>query len=470
MFCKHKAVGSNPTGGSRKQKKGKKNMNQLQYIPIGQLHHHPKNPRLDLGDLTELCESIKARGVMQNLTVVPRPDQDGYWVVIGNRRMEASKMAGLTELPCVVADMTEKEQASTMVLENMQRSDLTLYEQAHGFQMMMDLGMSEKEISEKTGFSESTVRRRVKLNQFDKDAFQQKCDQGATLMDFVELAKVTDPAVQDKILASKDAQIMRIEIQLAIKRQENERVIRLIEPEIQKYAKKLSPADQWSSKYNSKYYWRIEEAEKTYKAPDDIGEVEYFYFITSYDIKLYVKNTKLAQTEAQAQEAERQAKRKAQLREIKEWAKGAASFRQMFVEQFKATDKQTMALMNMLLEYGLKQKGCSGKLLEYHGWREEIFRWLLNMPKNEVQEDESLWAECLEAGIPFARILLAWALSGGIITDGPDKGYYHTYEPKWCEDKNLDLIYELLVRLGYRMSSTDEELKNGTHKCYQVEE
>lgn len=445
-------------------------MNQLQYIPIGQLHHHPKNPRLDLGDLTELCESIRSRGVMQNLTVVPRPEQDGYWVVIGNRRMEASKLAGLSELPCLVADMSEKEQASTMVLENMQRSDLTLYEQAHGFQMMMDLGMSEKEISEKTGLSESTVRRRVKLNLFDKDAFQKKCDQGATLMDFVELAKVTDPEIQDKILASKDAQSMRFEIKLAIKQQEDERVIRLIEPQIQKYAKKLSGDDQWNGKYNSKYRWCIEDAEETYKAPDDIGEVEYFYFITSYEIKLYVKNTKPAQTEAQVREAERQAKEKSRMREIKKWAKGAASSRQMFVESFTATGKQTLVLMNMLLEYGLHQKDFRGYLRAYHGWREEIFRWLLNMPKNETQEAESLWAECLEAGIPFARILLAWALSGGIMTDGPDKGYYHDYGPKWRENKELDLIYDLLVRLGYKMSGFDEELKNGTHKCYQMEE
>lgn len=447
-------------------------MNQMQYIPIEQLHHHPKNPRLDLGDLTELSESIRQRGVMQNLTVVPRPDGDGYWVVIGNRRMEASKKAGLSELPCVVADMTEKEQASTMVLENMQRSDLTLYEQAHGFQMMMDLGMSEKEISEKTGFSESTVRRRVKLNLFDKDAFQKKCDQGATLMDFVELAKVTDPAVQDEILACKDAQSMRNEIRLAIKRQENERVIALIEPQIRKYAKKLSAADQWSSKYKSVYYWRLENTEKEYKQPDDIGEVEYFYFITSYDIKLYVRNTKQMKTEAEEKKAQRQAKRKAQLKEIKEYAKAYASFRQMFVERFAVPPTGTARLMELLLELGLKQKGCSGGLLEYHGWQENVFRWYLNMaPRDKEQPtDKTLWDECKEAGIPFSRILLAWALSGGIVDDAPDRGYYHPYEPKWDSNKQLDQIYEILQSVGYYMSEQEIQMQNGTHKCYTMEE
>ena len=135
-------------------------MNQmLQMIPIDKLFPHPDNPRKNLGDLTELAESIKASGVMQNLTVVPligengEPVEDAYTVIIGHRRLSAAKLAGLTELPCVVCEMSHKEQIATMLLENMQRSDLTVYEQAQGFQMMLDLGESVTGISEKTVFS-----------------------------------------------------------------------------------------------------------------------------------------------------------------------------------------------------------------------------------------------------------------------------------------------------------------------------
>ena len=146
--------------------------NKIFMIPIGSLLHHPKNPRQDLGDLTELADSIRARGVMQNLTVVKCPEEEGkYWVVIGNRRLEAARMAGLDSLPCSVAEMDEKEQLATMLMENMQRQDLTVYEQAQGFQMMMDLGFTQKEISEKTGFSESTVRNRLKLTKFKEKDF-----------------------------------------------------------------------------------------------------------------------------------------------------------------------------------------------------------------------------------------------------------------------------------------------------------
>lgn len=102
-------------------------------IAIEQLDIHPQNVRKVYTDIDELAESIKARGVMQNLTVVPTPDKkDHYLVVIGNRRLTAARKAGLKTMPCSVVEMTEKEQISTMLLENMQRSDLSVSEQAQG--------------------------------------------------------------------------------------------------------------------------------------------------------------------------------------------------------------------------------------------------------------------------------------------------------------------------------------------------
>ena len=83
---------------------------------------------MDLGDLTELAESIRVNGVLQNLTVVPADGKapGKYYVVIGNRRLEASMIAGVMELPCVVSDMDQKTQVATMLEENMQSADLTV--------------------------------------------------------------------------------------------------------------------------------------------------------------------------------------------------------------------------------------------------------------------------------------------------------------------------------------------------------
>ena len=124
------------------------------------LSHHPENPRKNIGDITELTESIKKNGIMQNLTVIPAtpkakdyycddevtdyeqdPNKHMYRVIIGNRRMEAAKVAGVKELPCrIVTRIPFKTQLGIMLEENMQRTDLTIREQAEGFQLMLDLG------------------------------------------------------------------------------------------------------------------------------------------------------------------------------------------------------------------------------------------------------------------------------------------------------------------------------------------
>lgn len=67
---------------------------------------------------------------------------DDYTIIIGHRRAAAAQQAGLYELPCAIVEMDEREQMQTMMVENMQRSDLTVYEQAQGFQMMMDFGQT----------------------------------------------------------------------------------------------------------------------------------------------------------------------------------------------------------------------------------------------------------------------------------------------------------------------------------------
>ena len=190
-------------------------------IPIDQLLHHPHNPRLDLGDLTELTESIRSQGVLQNLTVVPEaefPGDDHYLVVIGNRRMEAAKLAGLAEVPCVISDMDFNTQIATMLTENMHRSDLTLYEQAQGIQMMMDLGLSQGQISEMTGFSRTTIKRRAEMAKLDKETLKEKCTQ-LTMDEMDQLMKIRDIDERNKLLKEAGTDNFKWKIGNAVKEQ-----------------------------------------------------------------------------------------------------------------------------------------------------------------------------------------------------------------------------------------------------------
>ena len=99
--------------------------------------------------------------------------------------------------------MSKKEQVAVMLEENMQRNDLTIWEQANGFQMMIDLGQSEEEIAEKTGFSKTTVHHRLniaKLNQKELKKKEQDENFQLSLKDLYELEKVKNIRTRNKIL------------------------------------------------------------------------------------------------------------------------------------------------------------------------------------------------------------------------------------------------------------------------------
>lgn len=182
-------------------------------LPTYQLIPHPENPRKELGDLTEMAQSVKKHGILQNLTVVP-VDRDGkdidanhadkYMVIIGHRRLAAAKAAGLEEVPCrIVEGMTHDEQLLTMLEENMQRSDLTVYDQAQGFQLMLDLGQTMEDIEEKSGFSKSTIYHRLNIAKLDKETLKEKQDNDSfqlSLTDLIELEKVKDIEKRNDIL------------------------------------------------------------------------------------------------------------------------------------------------------------------------------------------------------------------------------------------------------------------------------
>ena len=176
-------------------------------LPRSILNPHPDNPRKDLGDLTELRESIREHGIMQNLTVVPETEEqgDGYRILIGHRRFAASEGI-VDELPCVVAKgLTDREQVGIMLCENMQRADLTYLEQAHGFQMMMDLGDTVETISEKTGFSKATVKHRLAINELDPEKLKETNEVfQLTISDYIALEKIDDVKERNEILDLAD--------------------------------------------------------------------------------------------------------------------------------------------------------------------------------------------------------------------------------------------------------------------------
>lgn len=199
----------------------------IQEIATEKLKIHPKNVRKTYTGIEELADSIKAKGILQNLTVVKAPDDpESYWVVIGNRRLTAARAAGLKTLPCAVVEMSEKDQVSTMLLENMQRNDLSVCEQAQGFQLMLDFGETEATISEKTGFSRTTVRHRLNLAKLDQELLAEREENEGfqlSLTDLYELEKVKDIEERNKILAhASNSRDLKWSVERTVKEEKKE--------------------------------------------------------------------------------------------------------------------------------------------------------------------------------------------------------------------------------------------------------
>lgn len=113
--------------------------------------------------LAELSNSIAQHGVLQPLLVRPMPD-GGYQLVAGERRWRASRMAGLTEVPVVIRDLTDSQVAELALVENLQRENLNPLEEANGYKELSDrFGYTQEKISEIVGKSRSAVANALRL-------------------------------------------------------------------------------------------------------------------------------------------------------------------------------------------------------------------------------------------------------------------------------------------------------------------
>lgn len=176
----------------------------MHYIPAELIDPRPGNR--DIGDVTELADSIRSEGIHTPLTVCPHVDgiEGRYTAVAGNRRRAAGILAGLSELPCIVREMTARERITMMLSENIQRKEMTPLEEADAMQQLM-LALPEGSaaaVARETGISETTVRRRLKLLELDRQGLEQANGRGATLGDYEKLNQIKDPGRKNRVLAA----------------------------------------------------------------------------------------------------------------------------------------------------------------------------------------------------------------------------------------------------------------------------
>lgn len=127
-------------------------------ISIEAIVPNPEQPRIDVGDLTELSESIAQKGILEPLLVKRLVEQDVYMIIAGERRWRSAKLAGLNEVPCIELEIDEQEVAEIALIENMQRKDLTVWEEADGIlALQTKYGYTHADIAKKIGKSRTSV-------------------------------------------------------------------------------------------------------------------------------------------------------------------------------------------------------------------------------------------------------------------------------------------------------------------------
>lgn len=444
----------------------------IQNIKLSDIKAHPNNPRRELGDLTELAASIKEQGILQNITVVKNSDGT-YTSIIGHRRLAAAKLAGLTQAPCTIANMDEATQASVMLLENMQRSDLTIYEQAQGFQMCLDLGITEDELSKKTGLSKKTVKHRVKMLELDQDKVKEKC-KDATIFDFVQLEKIKDIKLRNKVLENLGTNNFNYSLQAAIKQEKYEKLFKIIIPVLEQFATKLKkrPSYETHTSVTSWGAWTEESKFKNYEIPTDKRTYQYFYNAASSDLTLYYKKKEMESNEPPVKskweiEREEREKRNDKVREL-----GKTLF-QLRIEFIKNIESIMIASpkFDKILKYYtgiILTANYVDSVAENDDYIEgveldnNLFYGLIKYEPDEIDLNDV--KKQLDVTLNKTLLYIIYAT-------------LETREDISCIDYNgvydkdfwLELLYEFLQEMGYEISDIEKQILDGTHPIYTKE-
>lgn len=433
----------------------------LTTIAIEKLHPHPDNPRKVLGDIDELADSIKANGILQNLTVVPMNDDwTEFTVIIGHRRLAAAKQAGLTELPCAVVEMTEKEQLSTMLTENMQRSDLTVYEEAKGCQLLLDLGDTVAEVAEKTGFSESKIRRRVKLCELDEEAFKESQIRQPTLQDYDRLNQIKDIDVRNELLKSIGTNNFDNLLYSAVKKQETDEEKEKIEKLCLEHG--MTQVRKYNEIPDNYEYTGIFELKNLIGKDFADGRKRYFYF--AYGSNVYIYAEVLDKQEKNDAEEEKRKLEKQRWYEL--------------VEQAVEIDERCEALrIGFMLDTNFNDSNKKQELVKFivaqvaAGASRNVYRFSEVVKNQDTENIDSYINEHWNNDSGRMLMATAYALCQ---TNYSSFSYISVnYSDKTFSRKNnidLNRFYVLLCKLGYVMSDEEIQLRDGTHPIFTTGE
>ena len=165
----------------------------VRMISLERIEPNPRQARSELGNIDELMNSIKSKGVLEPIIV--RPMGEKYEIIAGERRFVATKNVGLKEIPCIEMNVTDNEAMEISLIENLQRKDLDVFEDADGLKALMDTyGYSHAQISDKIGKARSTITEIINISKIPfpvrKLCVNSSIDKNRSLL--IEISKLKD--------------------------------------------------------------------------------------------------------------------------------------------------------------------------------------------------------------------------------------------------------------------------------------
>jgi len=171
-------------------------------VSVEAIHTNPFQPRRWFREepLAELAASVKEYGVLQPL-LVRRDGHDRYELIAGERRLRASRLAGLAVVPVIQVEMSDQEVAEVGLIENLQREDLHFLEEAESFKQLMGFfGLTIEKLAERMGKSASTVSARLRLLKLESAVRDAVMETGITEKHARALLKLDDPEAQLQVI------------------------------------------------------------------------------------------------------------------------------------------------------------------------------------------------------------------------------------------------------------------------------
>ena len=443
------------------------------FIAAEQIYQHPDNPRKNLGDLSELSESIRKKGIMQNLTVISGHwddkrhwHEDGYTLIIGHRRFAAGKLAEVTDFPCrVVTGMDQREQVGTMLEENMQRNDLTIWEQANGFQMMLDLGDTEEQIAEKTGFSKTTIKRRLNIAKLDQEELKKKEQDDSfqlTLKDLYELEKIEDVKIRDKVLReSRDSRDLVWKTKQAVTEKTRKRNQKAFVELFKKAGIKKAPKEVENERYTGKWKilqeWNLEkDAPKTIKKfkEENAQWVIFWGNVVAVIVPEEKRKKELSEYEIKAKEkskAKKELKQKSNViyEDMRKFIKGILSKE---IDPLKEDAELYKVLVSTLIKGGVTF------------YRSERASFYSGKPLYELQHDKEEYQKFLEWEKNLSPLQTA-IVHMTSIKNCEMYNYNVEYLPEVAE--RVKAVVDFLSLYGFSVSEESQKVLDGTHELYR---